>query len=184
MTTEPGEAQLLLRARRGDFGAFRELADEHMTALFRTAYSITGSAEDAEEVLQDAMLKAFRACHRIRPDTPLRPWLITVVANAARNRRRAADGRLTVPLDEREPQSQASSAQDAVATRDRRLVVGAALRRLSDTDRDVVVCRFLLELSEAETASVLAVPAGTVKSRLSRALDRLRVELETLDVRA
>jgi RNA polymerase sigma-70 factor (ECF subfamily) len=129
-------------------------------------------------------MKAFAALPRFRAGAPFRPWLLTIVANEARNRRRSAGRRdalaLRIPED-RGADDAASSPEAAVLARERRVALLGALGRLAEPDREVIALRYLLQLSEAETAAALGVPGGTVKSRLSRALDRLRGALETLE---
>src|SRR5687768_8661741 len=131
-------------------------------------------------------MKAFAALPRFRVDAPFRPWLLTIVANEARNRRRSATRREALAL--RTPQAETGkealepSPESAILAAEQRQALLDALRRLPDADRDVVAYRYLLELSEAETAAVLGVPVGTAKSRLSRALNRLRAMMPTGEV--
>ena len=120
-------------------------------------------------------------CARFRAGEPLRPWLLTIVANEARNRRRSAGRRAALALraaGEEHPSGEAApSPEAALLAGERRAALLAALGRLREDDRLVIGCRYLLELSEAETAAALGVRPGTVKSRLSRGLERLRAEL-------
>ena len=115
--------------------------------------------------MQDALVKAWRAHGRFRPGEPFRPWLLRIVANEARNRRRSSGRRLRLAL-----RAAAEPAPEAV---DRQPLLDA-LHELPDDAQAVLVCRFLLGLSEQETAAALDVPPGTVKSRTARALERLR----------
>ena len=80
---------LVARARRGDTGAFGVLVGRHQRAALRTAFAVMGSESEAEDVTQEAFVKAFRALPRFREGLPLRPWLMQIVANEARNRRRS-----------------------------------------------------------------------------------------------
>jgi RNA polymerase sigma factor (sigma-70 family) len=175
------EAELVERAKRGDSTAYEALVVRHQQIAYRTAYLVTGSAAEAEEAAQDAFVKAYRSLGRFRPGAPFRPWLLQIVVNEARNRRRAAGRRdyLAVRVaDERSSGGAAPSPEAqllAAEERDRLLHAVAALR---EPDRLVVSCRHFLGLSEAETAAVLGVRVGTVKSRLSRALGRLREQME------
>ncbi|HZB23307.1 MAG TPA: sigma-70 family RNA polymerase sigma factor, partial [Gaiellaceae bacterium] len=89
----PPETEYVERAKRGDHDAYESLLRMHEHVAFRTAYAIVGSAADAEEVAQDAFVKAYRALHRFRPGSPFRPWLLRIVANEARNRRRTVGRR-------------------------------------------------------------------------------------------
>ncbi|MBM3679416.1 MAG: siderophore-interacting protein, partial [Actinobacteria bacterium] len=89
----PTEEGLVDRARRGDGHAFAELVRPHQELAFRAAYLITRNAADAEEATQEALVKAHRALGRFRRGAPFRPWLLTIVANEARNRARSANRR-------------------------------------------------------------------------------------------
>ena len=178
----PDDAVLAERARRGDERAFEELVRTYQGIAFRTAYLLTGSAEDAEDAAQTGFVKAWRALPRFRPGSPFRPWLLRIVANEAHNRRRSA-GRahaLRLRATATEPSGDAApSPEGTVVAREQRESLVAAVHRLDDRDRDVLTCRYLLELSEEETATVLDVRRGTVKSRTARALARLRMEVES-----
>jgi RNA polymerase sigma factor (sigma-70 family) len=174
------EAELVSRARAGDSSAFADLVHMHQTIAFRTAYLVAGSAADAEEAAADAFLKAFRALGRFRAGKPFRPWLLAIVANEARNKRRTAARHQGLELraaGEIRSGDAAPSPEAAVLGDERRGLLLAAVERLPEEQRLVVACRLLLDLGEAETASVLGVRRGTVKSRLSRALERLREDV-------
>jgi RNA polymerase sigma factor (sigma-70 family) len=156
------------------------LVARHQTVAFRTAYVIGGDAAEAEDAAQEAFLKARAALGRFRPGAPFRPWLLSIVANEARNRRRAAGRRVAlagrVAAAETPPPVPLPEAE-ALADADRR-ELAAALARLAPDHRQVIALRFFLDLSEAECAAALDCRPGTVKSRLSRALGKLRTELE------
>src|SRR4051794_14822243 len=137
---------------------------------------ITQDAAEAEEAAQDGFVRAWRAIGRFRAGEPLRPWLLTIVANEARNRRRSAGRRGALALRLEPPVEERSVEARTIAAETRTELLGA-LARLRDDDRVVLGCRYLLELSEAETAAALGVRLGTVKSRTSRALSRLREEV-------
>ena len=175
------ENELVERARAGDAGAFAALVRGHEEIAFRTAYLICGNAADDEDAAQEAFVKAHRALRRFRAGEPLRPWLLTIVANEARNRRRSAGRRAALALraagEERLPGEAAPSPEAALLAGEHRAALLGALGRLRDDDRLVIGCRYLLDLSEAETAAALHIRPGTVKSRLSRSLERLRAEL-------
>jgi RNA polymerase sigma-70 factor (ECF subfamily) len=173
------EGELVALAQDGDHDAYASLVRAHQDIAFRTAMLITQNAAEAEEAAQDAFVKAWRALGRFRSGEPLRPWLLTIVANEARNRRRSAGRRGALALRAAEPDRvEDRSAEAQVLAAESRTALLEALSRLRPDDRLVLGCRYLLELSEAETAAALGVPAGTVKSRTSRALARLREEVE------
>jgi RNA polymerase sigma factor (sigma-70 family) len=175
-----GDAELVEQAQRGETAAYEALVQRHQQIAFRTAYLVTGSAADAEEAAQDGFVKAFRALGRFRAGAPFRPWLLQIVVNEARNRRRSAGRREHLALraaDEPSSGGAAPSPEAELLAHERRSRLLTALAALREDDRDVVVCRHLLGLSEEETAQVLSLPVGTVKSRLSRSLARLRAAL-------
>ena len=144
------------------------------------AYVIARNAADAEDATQDALVKAWRALGRFRADEPLRPWLLRIVANEARNRRRSAGRREHLALRTATAFSgeAAPSPEDTALVEERRARLLAALEQLPEPAREVLADRFLLDLSEDETAAALDVPVGTVKSRSARALGRLRETYE------
>jgi RNA polymerase sigma-70 factor (ECF subfamily) len=176
----PHDEELVTRAKRGERDAYEEIVRRHQNIAFRTALVITGSAADAEEAAQDAFVKAHAALARFRDGAPFRPWLLAIVANEARNRVRSAGRRAGLVLrvaEERRPDDAVPSPEAALLDSERRERLLAAIERLPEPAREAIACRYLLDLSEEETAAALDCPRGTVKSRLSRALDRLRVEL-------
>jgi len=174
----PGEETLVERARRGDPGAFEALVVSYQSLAFRTAFVITGDASDAEEAAQDAFVKAHRALGRFRSGRPFRPWLLTIVANEARNRRRTRGRRAALALRAADPHAPGEDPETAALASERRERLLAAVERLRDDDREVLACRYFLELSEDETAAALGIARGTVKSRTHRALERLQEELQ------
>jgi RNA polymerase sigma factor (sigma-70 family) len=173
------EESLLARAREGDVRAYEELVERHQAVAFRVAWLVTRSTPDAEEAAQDGFVKAYRNLDHFREGAPFRPWLLRIVGNEARNRR-VAEGRrerLVLRVGEERPEGVARAAEaEALAAGEREALL-AAVARLPQPDRQVIGARFFLELSEMETAAALGVRKGTVKSRLSRALERLRKEV-------
>lgn len=174
------ESELIERAQRGDAVAYEALVRRYQDAALRTAGLILGGEAEAEDAAQDAFVKAYAALGRFRAGAPFRPWILRIVANEARNRRRSAGRRtgLAARLAEDRPSDGAApSPETAVLARERRSTLLTALGALGEDDRLVIGYRYLLELGEAEMAEALGIPRGTVKSRLSRALGRLRIEL-------
>jgi RNA polymerase sigma factor (sigma-70 family) len=186
------ESRLVGRAVAGDADAYGDLVTMHQAAAFRVACLVLGSAADAEDAVQEGFVRAYGALGRFRPGEPFRPWLLTIVGNEARNRRRARgrrDGLLgravAVFQGSGESSGGPASAGSTGAQPELLILAGeanaelrAALEELDEGERLVVTCRYLLELSEAETAAALGIPAGTVKSRLHRGLRRLRTRLD------
>lgn len=178
------ETDLIERTKRGDADAFEALVHAYQGIAFRTAYVITGSSADAEEAAQDGFVKAYRAIGRFRTGEPFRPWLLQIVANEARNRRRSAGRRALLVLRAAGEQGSGDavpSPEDSALAGERGADLLAAVNELPEDQRLAVACRYFLDLSEAETAAALGVRPGTVKSRLSRALDRLRERVGGFD---
>ena len=157
--------------------AYALLVRDAEPAARRLAHVLCGGGGDGDDAVQEAMVKAWYALPKYRGDAPFRPWLLRIVANQAHNRRRAAGRRAGYELRVREPAAMLS-AEATVFDDGRRRDLVAAVAALPERLRDVVACRYLIELSETETAEVLGLPAGTVKSRLSRGLQRLRETVE------
>jgi RNA polymerase sigma-70 factor (ECF subfamily) len=178
----PEDSELVERARRGEAAAYEELVHRYQGIAVRTAFVIAGTAAEAEDAAQEAFVKAHRALHRFRVGEPFRPWLLRIVANEARNRRRSAGRRAALALRaaaQEAPGEAAPSPEGALLAAEERGALLAAVNALREDDRRVLACRFFLELSEEETAAALGVRRGTVKSRTHRALERLREEYST-----
>ena len=164
--------------------AYETLVRRYQDAAVRTAYLIAPGG-DAEDAVQEAFVKAYGALGRFREGAPFRPWVLRIVANEARNRRRSAGRRAGLALrasEDRRPGDAAPSPESAVLERETRAALLDAINTLGDDDREIIATRYFLDLSEAESAEILGIPRGTVKSRLSRALARLRLKLSATDL--
>jgi RNA polymerase sigma factor (sigma-70 family) len=173
----PTESELVERARHGDEDAYEKLVRAHQGIAFRTAYVVAGNASDAEEAAQEGFVKAYQALGRFRSGSPFRPWLLRIVANEARNRRRSAGRRAALSLRAAAEESSgdaAPSPEGILLAGEEREHLLAAINGLREEERLVIACRYFLELTEEETAAALGVRLGTVKSRTSRALEHLR----------
>ena len=170
--------ELVRRSKRGERQAFEELVRRYQSVAFRTAWIIVRDEAEAEDAAQSAFLKAWLGLDRFRDGAPFRPWLLQIVANEAKNRRKAVvrqRGRSAEVEDV--VVADPASLEGAVVDRERASWLVAHINHLAEPDRMVIYCRYALELSEAETAAVLGCAHGTVKSRLHRALARLRERL-------
>jgi len=174
------DVDLINQARQGDDAAWLALVSQHQEGVFRLAYLLLGDADEARDVAQEAFIRAFQALDRFEAGRPLRPWLLQIAANLARNRQRAA-GRYLAALKrwlQREPEAVGPSPQDEHLQQQEAQRLWQAVRRLSQADQEIIYLRYFLELSVAETAEAAGLAQGTVKSRLSRALERLRQVIE------
>jgi len=176
------ETELVERARSGDVGAYEQLVRRYQDLAVRVAYVVAGSAADAQDAAQEAFVKAFGALGRFRAGSPFRPWLLRIVSNEAITRARASGRRARLALRAeaaggRPGDDAVPSPEGAALAQELHDELIAAVNRLRMEDRLVIAYRFWFDLSEAEMAEALGCPRGTVKSRLSRALGRLREAL-------
>jgi RNA polymerase sigma-70 factor (ECF subfamily) len=170
------------RARRGDVAAYEELVRRYEEVAYRTAFLVCGDADEARDAAQEGFVRAWRALPTFRAGSEPRPWMLRIVANAARNRRRGSSRQAALGLRLAEdPLSggAAPSPEGAVLAAERRAALLAAIERLGADDRLIIGLRWFVDLDEAAMAAALDIPRGTVKSRLSRAMGRLRAEVGT-----
>ena len=175
------EADLIAAAQRGEVSAFEALVLRYQDLVLRVAYLITGDVPAAEDVAQEGFMKAYRALPHFRRGAPVRPWLLRIIANEAKNHQRATARRERLTLQvaaSGTPGADSATPEEFALAAEQRETLLAAFEALRDDDRLVIAGRYFLSLSEAEMASLLGCPRGTVKSRLARALDRLRHGLE------
>ena len=167
----------MARAIAGDQAAYGELVARYTALAHRTAY-LLGAGADAGDVVQEAFVKAYRKLDTFRQDADFKPWLLKIVANETKNLHRGKKRRNLMELKVAALQETVDHDDPGTLVDDTRTQLLNALRNLPERDRQVVTCRYLLDLSEAETADTLGLAKGTVKSRLSRALVKLRPMLE------
>lgn len=168
------ESTLVQRAAGGDAAAWDPLVREYQQAVFRLAYLFLGDADDAEDIAQETFLRAWNHLKRFDSTRPLRPWLLSIAANLSRNRRRSA-GRYLAALTRalREQPKEASPDEKSVQNTEADHL-WKAVQQLDHSDQQIIYLRYFLDLPVAETAETLQVAEGTVKSRASRALEKLR----------
>lgn len=178
------ERNLIESAKNGDTRAFEQLVRTHQGIALRVAYLVVRNQSEAEDVTQDAFVKAYRSLARFQLESPFRPWLLRIVRNEALNRVRSTKRRERLALQvTRDPVSgdAASSPEAEVVWQEERGHLLGLIEDLPERYRSVLHCRYLLDLSEEETSETLGLPIGTVKSRNSRALQRLRKSLAVDD---
>ncbi len=174
------EANLVQQARQGDGAAWTTLVGQHQEAVFRLAYLLLGDADEAQDAAQEAFIRAFRSLHQFDTARPMRPWLMQITTNLVRNRRRAI-GRYLAALQwlvRLAPEPVFAPAPEESLPPEESQLLWQAVRHLNSFDQEIIYLRYFLELSVAETAEIAAIAPGTVKSRLSRALERLRQVVE------
>jgi RNA polymerase sigma-70 factor (ECF subfamily) len=171
---------LLRRVQADDLDAFEEFFARYRNPIYRTAYGLTGDRHAAEEILQDTFARAYRHRHAFHKDVSPLPWLHRVSLNLCYSRlsRRRLDAR---PIDEAAergvPDDRPLPAERAEQS-ELRQIVREGIAALPEKHQSVVVLYYLHRLSLQETAQVLGIQLGTVKSRLHYALRGLRVQLE------
>jgi RNA polymerase sigma factor (sigma-70 family) len=171
------------RAGAGDAAAFGELVARHRSSALRVATVVLGTSSGADDVVQDADVRAWRARSTIDPERAFRSWYLHVVANTGKNARRSFGRRAALELRDARastPEPVADPAEHVVTDIERQTVI-AAVNRLRRDDRLVIGLRHFEQMDEAEMAEVLGCPTGTVKSRLSRAMERLRRQLADVE---
>ena len=166
------------RAREGDLDAFGELLRVHQAEAQRLAYVVTGHTGDAEDAVQEGFVKAWRSLASFDPDRPFRPWLLKIVANEARMRRRSAGRRQRLQLrlaeDAAADPSIAESAEATAIEREYMQRILDEIELLPEPDEIVLKLRYFFGMSTVEIAATLDEPDGTIRSRLSRATRKLR----------
>jgi len=164
----------------GERSAFAELVRRYLPIAQRTAL-LLGAGSDADDVVQEAFVKAYRGLAGFRAGAPFRPWLLRIVANETKNLHRSISrrrARESAPADPTTLFPMLSAGDPAERVGNDHEALRMELLRLPDNQRTVLICRYLLDLDEAETAAVLGVARGTVKSRSHRGLGKLRSALD------
>lgn len=162
------EAELIITAREGSTAAWEALVSTYQQPVFRLAYLLLGDPDEAQDVAQEAFIRAWYALPRFDASLPLRPWLLRITSNLAKNRLRSV-GRFFAALTRfgRQPAESSPDPDDAS-------LLWQAIRRLDGDHQRALYLRYFMDMPEAEMAQALNVAPGTVKSRLHRAHKALR----------
>lgn len=176
--TDPARSDVeLLRAHAaGDPRAFEEIVRRHRDRLWAVALRTMREPEDAADALQDALISAYRAAGSFRGESAVTTWLHRIVVNACLDRMRRRQVRATVPLPEEGPGEPADS-RDRMAERDTAMAVEEALGTLPVEQRAAITLVDIEGYSVADTATMLGVAEGTVKSRCARGRAKLAIQL-------
>lgn len=182
-TPGDGDVVLLARTAAGDRRAFEHFVERHQAAVYRYARTLVGRPEDAEDVLQQTFLAAWRGAAGFRGDASGRTWVLTVARHAAHRYRsrvapEPADDPSLEELGLRAGWGGPSPERLAMAAEERARVV-AALASLAPADREILTLRDLEALSGDETAALLGITVAAMKSRLHRARLALAARLTT-----
>jgi RNA polymerase sigma-70 factor (ECF subfamily) len=179
------DAEIVQLVVAGEIDAFDELVRRTRRPAYRLARRITRNHEDADDVVQDSYVKAFRALERFDPQRAFLPWFLTIVARSALSLIRQGARHATVPLDE--PGEEGVTLADRIGgsapdpdLMARLIDAEEALARLPDEQRAILALRVDGDLPYSEIASALDIPVGTVMSRLARAREALLAEVEKL----
>jgi RNA polymerase sigma-70 factor, ECF subfamily len=171
------EAQQIRLARQGDQPAWEALMRVHQEPVFRLAYLLLGDPDEAEDITQETFLRAYRALKGFDLERPLRPWLLRIASNLAHNRHRSL-GRYLAALTRFARQDPDTIKQTSFKPDDDAQMLWQAVKKMARPFQEVIYLRYFLDMSESEMVAALDVPAGTVKSRLHRALSKLRGIIE------
>ncbi len=181
------EAELIVRAAHGDGAAFEVIMRRHNQLLFRTARSIIRNDAEAEDVVQESYLRAWRALGTYRAESKLSTWLVRITTNEALGRLRRKSAQV-IPLEaammSSEPETQAAltdeperGPEQALQRSQMRKLMEARIDRLPEAFRTVFTLRAIEELSVEEVAQALEIPEATVRTRFFRARSMLRESL-------
>jgi RNA polymerase sigma-70 factor (ECF subfamily) len=181
--TEENEQEIIAGWKRGDKRAFETLVRRYKTDAFMVAFGFVGIAEDARDLSQEAFIKAYRARARFDESRPFYPWLYRILKNHCLNFVQRNRRNLSIDAEDfhREIACSRPTPLDNVETEERKQIVHAAIARLSDDHREIIVLKTFKELSYKEIADVLEVPVGTVMSRLFYARQALRALIEEFE---
>ena len=168
------EPTLIRHAANGDAAAWEPLMLAHQQAVFRLSYLLLGDPDDAEDIAQETFLRAWKYLKRFDATRPLRPWLLSIASNLASNRRRSAGRYLAALTRAFRDEPTSSTIEENSSQHTHANDLWKAVQTLKLPDQQIVYLRYFLDLTVSETAEVLQVAEGTVKSRLSRALEKLR----------
>lgn len=168
------ESQLVQRAQAGDDVAIQELVNAYREDVFRLAYLMLNNAEDAHDIAQETFIRTLDSLQKFDVERPFRPWILTITANLCRNHKRNLQRYWqAIWAFTRETESGEATVERQLIQQEEVSAMLTAVRELRPSEQEIIYLRYFLDLSVTETAQILKVKEGTVKSRLHRALQQL-----------
>ena len=178
------ENQLIDQALTGDRAAFTCLVEQNQDRLFASMLQVTGSPDEAEEVVQDAFIRAFIKLDTFKRNSQFFTWLYRIAFNSALTRRRRRRAKVSLDYSREhnglEVIDQGEQADEPMLRQERISMVRGAMTKLTDEHRAILVLREMEENSYEDIAEILDISIGTVRSRLSRARRQLKLTLEAM----
>lgn len=180
------EIKCIKKAAKGDANAFATLVERYQTQIYQLCFRMTGNTEDAQDMTQEAFLKAWKGIETFRLEASFSTWLYRLASNCCldllRSMKRRPTVSLTVENEEEEEQTMeiaddAPSPEDTVIWKEEREHLQLAMMQLDDEQRQILTLRVVNGMSYTDIAELLDIKEGTVKSRLSRARENLRKNL-------
>lgn len=183
IVTEPNEHEIVAGWKRGDKRSYETLVRRYMADAFVVAYGFVGNAEDARDLSQEAFIKAYHARGRFDESRPFYPWLYRILRNHCLNFVQRGRRNLSIDAEDfhREIVCPRPTALEDLESEERKRIVHAAIARLSEDHREIIVLKNFKDLSYRDIADVLGIPIGTVMSRLFYARQALRALIEELE---
>ena len=169
---ETQEAALIHRCQTGDKEAFRMLVDQYRSALFGTAYLMARDRGLAEDAVQEALIQIWKHLPSLRIRSSIKAWMVRIVVNELNQQFRKKQ-LPTVPLEMAEVRGEPDEAEPGIIRKEEYQSIKQALDKLPSEQREIVILHYFSELTVPEIAAAVNQREGTIKSRLSRALDRL-----------
>ncbi len=187
------DAELVRLSTNGNEEAFEKLLDKYEGKIFNLAYRMLGNVEDAEDATQDAFMKAYSSLSGFRGDSSFSTWLYRIAKNVCldeiRRRQRNPVHSLDKPIKtdegdqlERQIEDDSPTPEDTIVTNEQQVVIEKAMQKLPAHHRTVIIFRDIEGFSYSQIAEILDVKLGTVKSRLYRARNNLKVVLEEMEL--
>ena len=167
------ERTLIARAKSGDAQAYQGLVELYEQPVFRAAFLILHDSDDAQDVAQESFMRGYKAMNKFKDEQPFKPWILRIAVNQALSAMRKIQRRRELPAQT--PGADFDLAIDeTLIDKERAALLITALNQMKEKERIVIYLKYFMDFSETELANYLGCARGTVKSRLHRALAKLR----------
>lgn len=184
MQKSDNEKTLLKKARNGDIEAFELLVEDYQKKVFNVAYRMMGNSEDANDLVQEALIRIFKSIKNFKEQSSFSTWVYRIVTNVCLDELRRRKNKFTISIDEdikledgnvkRQIESEGPTLEESLESKEIQDIVTKAIEELSNEHKTVIVLRDIQGFSYDEISDIMKCPEGTVKSRINRARKALR----------